>query len=96
MSQSRQDEDSLILEAYVPEVVLPRFKASVAGHAAVIRLDRLAMFKLAEDAGDAALEYLLHLQRPAIRAAAQRLFDNGSYQSRDGSLDILITGRDLQ
>ena len=49
----------LTLGAYEEEIIRPCFQASVRGRPAVVRLDASAMFKLAEDAEDAALAHLL-------------------------------------
>jgi hypothetical protein len=95
MSSSAELSTPLELGSYVAEIILPSFMASVSGQPAVVRLDRAAMFKLAEDAEHEALASLLNFQRPRIREAAQRLFDQGSFRELGGDVEILVTAQDL-
>jgi len=95
MGSSAEIDMGLTLGAYEEEIIRPTFRAQVEGRRAVVRLDASAMFKLAEDAEDAALAHLLNLQRAKIRAVAQRLFERGLYQERDGDLEIILTAQDI-
>jgi hypothetical protein len=85
----------LTLGAYEEEIIRPCFQASVRGRAAVVKLDASAMFKLAEDAEDAALAHLLNLQRSKIRAGAQRMFEKGCYREQADKLEIILTAQDI-
>ena len=85
----------ITLGAYEVEIIRPSFRALVEGKPAVVRLDASAMFKLAEDAGDEALAYLLNLQRPKIRAGAQRMFEKGCYREQPDGLEIILTAQDI-
>ena len=86
----------LTLGAYEEEIIRPCFQASVRGRPAVVRLDASAMFKLAEDAEDAALAHLLNLQRSKIRAGAQRMFEKGCYREQADKLEIILTAQDIE
>ena len=95
MGNSTALDMGITLGAYEEEIIRPCFRALVEGKPAVVRLDASAMFKLAEDAEDAALAHLLNLQRPRIRAVAQRLIDKGCFREQAEGLEIVLTAQDI-
>lgn len=95
MGSSAALDFGITLGTYEEEIIRPCFRASIEGKPAVVRLDASAMFKLAEDAEDAALAHLLNLQRPKIRAGAQRMIDKGCYREQPEGLEIILTAQDI-
>lgn len=95
MGSSAELDANLTLGAYEVEIIRPWFRASIQGRPAMVRLDPTAMFKLAEDAEDFALAHLLNLQRPKIRAGAQRMFEKGCYREQADGVEIILSAQDL-
>ena len=71
------------------------YRAHVDDETCLVRLDTSAVLALADHKPNEDFEAMLDARRGVIRAAAQRLYDQGFYAVTESGIEVRINGTDL-